>query len=180
MFWKTRGPTIMDQLLRFYTKFIDSMTVCQKTRQESRDGSLGSFLEALRSKTIHYKEHAFSTCLTCSLVPTDALWLDGPAAYGLRYRELVRWAPYVKKFIFLPGTTKWKTQSEFIQQRIDPFQKGLEYYVPAEDLFDGLERAIQHFLKAHTDWAISYDLNDHSYGLTVLIRRDRGDYVGPL
>jgi hypothetical protein len=150
--------------------------------QLSRGSRVSPLVDALRDnkKDIAFQESPFATCLNCSMMSTEALWLEGPAAYGLRYRELERWAPYVKKFIFLPGTTRWSKHSVFQEDHVDPYQKSLEYFVPAEDLFDGLERAIDQFLREHSDWAISYEYKEHSYGLTILIRRERGDYVGPL
>ena len=107
--------------------------------------------------------------LTIPMQEYDMIFIDTWHIYGHLKRELNKMHPYAKKYIVMHDTEVDKVVGETIRCKWNSKQQSIESGYPEEEITCGLGKAVDEFLKEHSEWKIKIHFT-HNNGLTVFER----------
>lgn len=100
----------------------------------------------------------------------DIVFIDTWHIYGQLKRELEKFQAYAAKYIVLHDTDIDAEHGESVRMGHDVIEMANISGFPAEEITQGLQRAIHEFLEKHPDWFMLRAIHD-GIGLTILARR---------
>jgi hypothetical protein len=107
--------------------------------------------------------------LDIQMTDYDMIFIDTWHIYGHLKRELVKFAPFAKKYIVMHDTTIDGIMGESIRCGFNISQQVIESGYPEEEIRCGLEEAIREFLTENKEWKVK-KIFTHQNGLTILER----------
>ena len=134
----------------------------------SRSPNIFLLEKAALEENVAFKFHECND-LDLQMSDYDMIFIDTWHIYGHLKRELVKFAPFAKKYIVMHDTAVDAIMGESIRCGSDIPQQVIQSGYPEEEIRCGLEEAIREFLVEHKEWKIK-KIFYHQNGLTILER----------